>query len=1006
MTPDLAVGHRGEAGVDRGPLTVDEPLQRSGLIAESLSSHGQIRTMRKEIKRALLVWPLVASSTISSMTWFSTLDLAAMRSRAGSAAVELVTRANSMAKLVQPQIAPARRTVDGSLVALRQSWPVLKNPIAGRWKPSEPPATQPNTPDASDLHEFVVGGPTNVIARAPRLNTNRELAGLSMLRSETYGTSDSIQWDVVPLGPRTVTASTRREHKSVLPESIRVLGRYRPDHQSLGIDGTETDTDKPDGPPAPPTKPEPISLGQAPAAKQTPDAQPESAARDVAAANQHKGDTHPAGWPEAAALHEMLNDLAGIATAGDFPSAQDGAFADDPAARWAGQVDSRLRRLQSFDWLGDPDAGSTLQQLATFAEAGLQLAEQVDDRQLQIQWLRTAHGLNRRLAVWGAVWKVVDSGARQSIDGSRPVFSVLADSDAARKLATKIAGLADQVESELARSNDPGGWHEFLLLDDIRAAVDNGSPAARAEVAQRFLSRLQWYGLQPSQRQWLDRPAVNELADSLRTWSATPIDYAKLVRDLERQENNAIDLSAIDVADAVQSLRFSGREASVAVAKSITTHYRNANMRFAVTDQLMRRLLPPVQSQVQPVRTTLLGSRVRGTSQINSDLDLRLVPSRDRWSLELLTQGDVSTRAVGLNGPVALRTVGNSNFLASTPIQLTTDAVKIGSSSVSVNNQTRLRGIRSDYDGLPLIGSLVRSIAAGRYADSAPIANRITESRIRQSISGEIDQQVQEKVRKATGQFSDVVVGPLGRMDLEPMVVDMETTPSRLLARYRLAGDWQMAAFTPRPRAPHNSLMSLQLHQSAINNTLEQMVPRDEPASIRDMVDSAMSQFGVDTRPIIADLPDDVTIQFAPTRPITVEIEDDRLWLTLRIVQLKGEDGFELRTFIVRAKYRAEFDGNRAYLVRDSGLSIQGPRMSMRQRLPARAIFNKVLDDDRPLPLTMPQMAEHPAVQDLEVSQLILRDGWIGLAMGPADASASSDDEDVVASLDAPTNRR
>ncbi len=58
----------------------------------------------------------------------------------------------------------------------------------------------------------------------------------------------------------------------------------------------------------------------------------------------------------------------------------------------------------------------------------------------------------------------------------------------------------------------------------------------------------------------------------------------------------------------------------------------------------------------------------------------------------------------------------------------------------------------------------------------------------------------------------------------------------------------------------------------------------------------------------------------------------------------------------------------------------------MRERLPVRAIFNKVLSPTRELPLTLPVLTEHAAVKDLVVTQLELRDGWIGLAIGHDDA--------------------
>ncbi len=780
-----------------------------------------------------------------------------------------------------------------------------------------------------------------------------------------------------------------RDDASVLPESIRVLGRYRKsdsddrfdaddnpeDLFSLNAPATDADVDADD--PSPPPE---ESLSETTPKTEADDgpAQPRDTPRSSSRGRTRKLE-NPAGWPIAESLHDQLHELSGIGGDGTTSTLP-------PHAKWAAAVSERIDAIQSLSWLGDPRAGAILQDLVAFAKVGEQLAEASTDRELQLQWLRSTHALSRRLAVWGPVWKVVDSGARQSLHGSEPVFSLLADDEEALSHARLIRRQASRVATWLTESGDAEGWRRFLLIDEITAATFDTDRNGRAEIAQRFLSRLQWYGLHEAHKIWLQSDPIDALADSLRTWSVTPIDYAKLVRHLERQENDAIDLSAIEIADAVQSLRFSRSVPSVAVATAIGAHYRNANLRFAVSDQMLRRLLPPVPAQVQPVRTNLLGSRILGTSETHSDLDLRLIPAPDRWSLELNTDGNVRTRSVGLNGPVAVRTIGKSLFRSSTPIELLTNEIKIGTSRVFVNNQNRLQGIRSDYDGLPLIGSLVRSIAADRFDDQRGIADRFAADQIERNVRSRVDSQVRSKMSEATRRFSDVVVGPLGRLGLEPMVVDMETTSRRLLARYRVAGDWQMAAFTPRPRAPYDSLMSLQIHQSAINNILEQMVPRDEPVAIADMVTRGLTQFGIDAIDMPDDwadeIPDDALIQFATTRPITVEIEDDCLWLTLRIVELKRAEGASLRRFIVRAKYEAVADGAGAKLVRTEALRISGPRMSISERLPVRAIFNKVLDADRPLPITMPQVTRQAAVEGLVVSQLELRDGWIALALG------------------------
>ncbi len=347
----------------------------------------------------------------------------------------------------------------------------------------------------------------------------------------------------------------------------------------------------------------------------------------------------------------------------------------------------------------------------------------------------------------------------------------------------------------------------------------------------------------------------------------------------------------------------------------------------------------------------------------------------------------MTTLSTGVQNSVAIRTVGRSQFESGTDIEITPRGVNVDGTEVDVRGNTRLRGIETDYDGWPLIGPLVRSIAENRYRSLAPQANRIASRTMQNRIEVEIDQMLETRLDNATEQLSQLVLGPLGRLQLDPKVTDMQTTDQRLIARFRVAGDWQMAAFTPRPRAPGSSLMSVQVHQSALNNTLEQLVPRGESMTIRELFQDMTATFGQAKEIAVPDdLPDDVSIQFAKTRPITVEIDEDRLWITLRIVRLRREDSVDLTQFIVRAAYKPQVDGMKASLVRDGHLRISGPRMSMRERLPARTIFNKVFSSNREIPVTISSLQEHPAVEGLAISQLELRGGWLAVAVSESES--------------------
>ena len=690
------------------------------------------------------------------------------------------------------------------------------------------------------------------------------------------------------------------------------------------------------------------------------------------------------GWPDMPQLIADLRQVAAMSrpqTGGAILTAfSSRSNVTTDLIAWHDEVDSQLDRLRSLPSIASTDSMAILGKLGRLAEEGYQAAEAVADRQAQIACLRAAHSLRRRVLVWNAVHQATVSASSWVGD----VETSWAD----REL---VSQMIDQLRSDSSETADPSGWSRFMLLDEIAAANDSADLAQRRLVAQRFLSRIDWFGLTDSQRIWLARASVDQLATAIRRWAVMPVDYASLLGQIERQESDAIDLGGIDVASATQSLRFASSPDAAAVAQTLNTYYRNANIRVALSSDLIQRLIPEVDSRIQPVRQRILGSDVRGQSFVDSKVAVRLTPSPDSWRVQLETSGNVHSKTSSRNGPVSIRNHSDADFATVTPLEITRLDAQVGDTGVDVQSQTRIRGIETDFDAIPLLSTLIREIAMSRYQQLAPIAKQIQNGQVRRSVGSEVDKRVNEQIETASAKFVQHLVGPLGSLGLSPMVVDMQTTEERLTARYRIGGDWQLAAFTPRPRAPSDSLLSVQVHQSVFNNTLETALPAGKSVSIKTLVDELRTRFAVPDQVALADEDDvelsaDTIIHFAPTRPITVEIEDDAVWVTLRIMRLYSPGSVDLRRFVVRAVYKCEVDGMSASLVRDGHLRISGPGMSMRDRLPARAIFNKVFSTRRPLPLVPQALDQHPAMTGLAISQLELRDGWIGLAIGPATA--------------------
>jgi hypothetical protein len=125
----------------------------------------------------------------------------------------------------------------------------------------------------------------------------------------------------------------------------------------------------------------------------------------------------------------------------------------------------------------------------------------------------------------------------------------------------------------------------------------------------------------------------------------------------------------------------------------------------------------------------------------------------------------------------------------------------------------------------------------------------------------------------------------------------------------------------------------------------------------------------------------DVAFHFAEDS-VHVHIDDGRLELTIALEKMQ-HGGRSMRDIFVHAYYVPVVNGMKAELARDGSLGIEG-RLTSADRARLHNIFNSVLPPERHLTLVQLDDPADPRFKDLMVTQLVLEDGWIGLAIGPA----------------------
>ena len=684
--------------------------------------------------------------------------------------------------------------------------------------------------------------------------------------------------------------------------------------------------------------------------------------------------------------------------------------ADEAMRRWSRRVDEAVRRLRQCRRLDAPAAAAPLRDLSALVPAGRQIARRCRDDAPAAG--RRVAAVDRRLSLWRAVSTVPGDTAERTLVG------VNGDPEATRSappVDSAMLSAIDALTPLLDQTGDAAGWHRALSIDRLArlGAQPTASAEDRAAAAAAVLARLARPSTEPTHRQLAARPEFTGLVTSLRRWVDRPLVVAELISHVERAEVDPVGSSGEALATGWSTLRFANQPAVRDVAGAIAGGYRRSNLRVGVTGDWLRRCLPPPATRTEPVAARVAGANVRGTSEVHTELDVRLVPHAGGWRIDLLTDGRVDSRSVGRRSAVAVGSTAAVQFATTTPLLVTPEWLAwVEPDAADVDTSVRLRmgsvrvgRVNTPLHRWPIVGPLGQRLVQSRFDDQRAAASVQTARRVRTEVASGVAEQLIESRTRAGRRAVDRVLKPLQLLDLDPRATGLSTTAERLRGEFLIAGSDQLAGVGDPDPAPRGSLIAASLHQSAINNLLDRLAPTGQPQRLVDVIDRTRQLFGgplAQSGDAAGDPADgaatvdgeaidpEVYLQLTNSRPISVQFEADQMELTIRVQELRGGGGPSLRRFVVRAHYRVDSTGPAPRLVRDGHLNIAGPGMSVRQRLPIRVVFNKVLSTSRSLPLLPPRMTEHPANAGLVLDPVSMRGGWLTWSLSLADTFGPS----------------
>jgi hypothetical protein len=657
-------------------------------------------------------------------------------------------------------------------------------------------------------------------------------------------------------------------------------------------------------------------------------------------------------WTTPQSLVEQLDELA----------------VDCQTGQWAMEAERTLRQFgRAMDEDQSAAAQRLLARLAAFRQEGDAMADRVADASLAVKLRRAAYALDRRLAVWQPT---LAAGGLRAPAG-----------DGVRGDTARLSACLDAVDTLTRGSAQGRAWGEYLTLDSLRTLADGRSKSDddRRAAATAALERLARVPMNPRQRQFLSEKPMASLRDELERWAVRPGQLRDVLGHVEQFEQSTAAADGRLLAEDCRRLAMSSSPVERKLAESLEGYYRNANLRVAVDVRLLNQLIPARPDEREFVNTVVGGQSVNGQAVTSSQAALRLVPDPNRVRMVLEIQGAVSALTRSVSGPATFYDDSEAAYLATKAIELGSRGLIVHPAEVAVNQDIQLRGVSTDFDPIPVISQIAQEVARAGHDSKRCEMNAAAEQRVWARAKEKVDAEADARLGQVARRIQDAVIEPLAALALGPAVIAGETTKDRVSMRLRLASDEQLGGNTPRPRAPADCLASVQVHQSALNNVLDQLDLDGATLTLPQLRQRIAQRFHLPDMLRQQTDVEEVKITFAAKTAAQVQCRDGQVALTLSIARFEL-DSRSWDDFQVRVVYRPQAAGRSAELVRDELIELEGENLNTRSQIALRGVLAKAFSRQRSLPLVPERIVNDPRLARLRVAQVVIEDGWLAMA--------------------------
>lgn len=512
-------------------------------------------------------------------------------------------------------------------------------------------------------------------------------------------------------------------------------------------------------------------------------------------------------------------------------------------------------------------------------------------------------------------------------------------------------------ELEQAWKYDPKlaeSWKAFLHWEWLEPHFSDDHKATRAglqnldEVIRRF------HANEPG----LELPSFTNLAKAIERYRGTVswteaegdrrTDYERLMRLLQelftRHAQKPTTETAWKIARILRVVDELGQSADLIAGVKQRLGLSNAAVQ--ISSNVVRRLPERGLNQRRPVNDCILGTTIRGYADTHGNVEYELLQADDHVRLALHLRGEAHSRTTGFHDPVRIQSTGHTRFGADKTIAIRDEAFTASPAVAFADTNTRIHSISKT--GGKFARKLVEKIAWQRAREQKPQGERISEGHTRERIAREYDETAGQELQKARLRYERDVRDALIRRGYSPSILKMSSTPANVNIESAFGAVGELTAGGPPPALTAGHDVSLQVHESAVNNylpialagaTISQEAAETQPAlkgrtppwlkKLASANPSVAKAASTGAKPAAEDSQQSKqppafkpwSITLNSEAPVSVRFDDGKLALRVRASQLTSlDDAYENWDFIVT--YKVTYDGERIVLKRTGDIEV------------------------------------------------------------------------------------